>query len=520
MNIAEIRQKYPQYDDLSDEELAKGLHRKFYSDMDFGDFSQKIGLNTPSALQEDIEGGLTAFDRGATFGIAKKIGGALNAIGAAPVDVIMGDKSLTGAVKDRYNEIVQQADKSQEAFANRHPVANVGLEVGGALINPVNKVSAGFIPTKGNLLQRALGSGTVGGGISLLDSELNGNENELGDALTVSAVTGSLPVVGAALRGIGRAGTQVLGKTTGAGDKAISDAIKAGQRGDTSFLKNMRNPLDVDKLEKQVEENFNKIKQRRGRAYNEDLSRIKQETADKKLNLKAVVDDVKTIVRDVEGDMPELVDGDMARVLDKTKEYVNAVYKKPSNQNVDGFDRLKKAVEGITTKEGTPADAIKTQITNSIRNQIMKQSPEYKAVQDAYARDSQIIDDLKNVFSLNRNANSETILKKIQSTARNNANTDWGYRGELLKKIDPTGEIQDKISANALNSWQTRGLIGSGAFYGGLFTGNPLLFASSSPRAVGEVAYKVGQGINKLAPQRSHTPELAQILRLFNNRGE
>ena len=44
MNIAEIRQKYPQYNDLSDEELAKGLHKKFYSDMDFGEFSNKIGL--------------------------------------------------------------------------------------------------------------------------------------------------------------------------------------------------------------------------------------------------------------------------------------------------------------------------------------------------------------------------------------------------------------------------------------------------------------------------------------------
>lgn len=44
MNIAEIREKYPQYNDLSDEELAKGLHAKFYSDMDFDEFSNKIGL--------------------------------------------------------------------------------------------------------------------------------------------------------------------------------------------------------------------------------------------------------------------------------------------------------------------------------------------------------------------------------------------------------------------------------------------------------------------------------------------
>ena len=43
-SIKEIRSKYPQYDQLSDEELARALHGKFYSDMDFGDFSSKIGL--------------------------------------------------------------------------------------------------------------------------------------------------------------------------------------------------------------------------------------------------------------------------------------------------------------------------------------------------------------------------------------------------------------------------------------------------------------------------------------------
>ena len=48
MNIAEIRQKYPQYNDLSDTELAQGLHKKFYADMDFGEFSNKIGLNQPT----------------------------------------------------------------------------------------------------------------------------------------------------------------------------------------------------------------------------------------------------------------------------------------------------------------------------------------------------------------------------------------------------------------------------------------------------------------------------------------
>ena len=46
MNITEIRQKYPQYNEISDDELAKKLHAKYYASMPFEEFSTKIGLGT------------------------------------------------------------------------------------------------------------------------------------------------------------------------------------------------------------------------------------------------------------------------------------------------------------------------------------------------------------------------------------------------------------------------------------------------------------------------------------------
>jgi len=53
MNIAEIRQKYPQYNDLSDEQLAKGLHQKYYANMSFDDFSQRIGLSKMPQITDE-----------------------------------------------------------------------------------------------------------------------------------------------------------------------------------------------------------------------------------------------------------------------------------------------------------------------------------------------------------------------------------------------------------------------------------------------------------------------------------
>ncbi len=49
-SLAEIRQKYPQYQDLSDQALADGLYRKHYSDMPRAEFGRKVGLSGGGSL--------------------------------------------------------------------------------------------------------------------------------------------------------------------------------------------------------------------------------------------------------------------------------------------------------------------------------------------------------------------------------------------------------------------------------------------------------------------------------------
>ena len=43
-SLAEIRSQFPQYEDMSDGQLADALYSKFYSDMDREEFDHKIGL--------------------------------------------------------------------------------------------------------------------------------------------------------------------------------------------------------------------------------------------------------------------------------------------------------------------------------------------------------------------------------------------------------------------------------------------------------------------------------------------
>ncbi len=53
ITIKEIREKYPQYDDLSDQDLTDKLHAKFYSDMDKSEFYNKVGFNPPAEKPKD-----------------------------------------------------------------------------------------------------------------------------------------------------------------------------------------------------------------------------------------------------------------------------------------------------------------------------------------------------------------------------------------------------------------------------------------------------------------------------------
>jgi hypothetical protein len=60
VTLATIRQQYPEYSRVSDEDLARGLYNKIYSSqISFDDFSQKIGYKTalePPSLPMLIQG--------------------------------------------------------------------------------------------------------------------------------------------------------------------------------------------------------------------------------------------------------------------------------------------------------------------------------------------------------------------------------------------------------------------------------------------------------------------------------
>lgn len=73
MQFNEIRQKYPEYSDMSDEDFANKFHKKFYSDMDFSSFASRVGYtkeqpeqsgyaNFVNSLPRPVQGAIGGFE--------------------------------------------------------------------------------------------------------------------------------------------------------------------------------------------------------------------------------------------------------------------------------------------------------------------------------------------------------------------------------------------------------------------------------------------------------------------------
>jgi hypothetical protein len=83
MNIQDIRKQYPQYNDLSDQDLAAGFHKKFYSDLPFEDFAGRIGLGTmpPVPAPVSAESPAEAVKRVASTPVAGDMAGTFDMFG-------------------------------------------------------------------------------------------------------------------------------------------------------------------------------------------------------------------------------------------------------------------------------------------------------------------------------------------------------------------------------------------------------------------------------------------------------
>ena len=331
-----------------------------------------------------------------------------------------------------------------------------------------------------------------------------------------------LNVATKAVKGGGKVAAAGLGFTTGAGTRAVEEAAKAGYRGGEqgqAFVGQMRGTAPVTDVVETIKPAIASLREQRSKAYREGMAGVTKDKSVLKFN------DIDNAINKVKGrgyfegksKDPAAASAwqELKTVVDDWKSGDPATY-----HTVEGVDALKQAVGSIrdSLPYNTPARNAANEVYSAIRGEITRQAPDYARVMSEYETASDLLNEISTTLSQNPKASIDTQVRKLQSILRNNANTNYGRRVELGEMLADQGasNLFPQLAGQAMSSFSPRGLSGALAGAGALYSTVPnlaqgltptgaLQLASTSPRAVGEMAYAAGQVAGKPA-------QLAQLL--------
>jgi hypothetical protein len=346
-------------------------------------------------------------------------------------------------------------------------------------------------------LRMGAGGATGAAMTGMVDPENMGTGAALGAALPPA-----VGVAGAVGRGIKNLATHTLGSTTGAGSEAIKQAYRAGQTGSGEFLKNMRGESQFDDVVLTAKQGLQKMRADRAAEYRSGMINIKGDKS--VLDMKPIaqaVDDIKSAGFFKGKAVNEKAAGTLKEIADKVDDWATSSPK--DFHTPEGLDALKKAIGDIrdSTQFGTPARRAADDVYNAIKSQITKQAPTYSKVMKDYSQASETLTEIEKALSIGSKASKDTAMRKLQSLMRNNVNTNYGNRLTLAQQLEQKGgvDLMNPVAGQALSSWTPRGLQGlatGGAAPVLALMGAPVqaagLAAVSSPRLVGEAAYRMG----------------------------
>lgn len=345
-----------------------------------------------------------------------------------------------------------------------------------------------------------------------------------GDVGTGALIGGALP---AGISGIKTAAPAILGMTTGAGSESIRQAFQAGTKGGTTakaFTENLRGKVPVAQVLDDVNANIAEIGRQRAAQYQANMQAVGASA--KPLSYKGIdkaVDDALSASVTSKGFIKNKAAASVQKEISDVVEEAKA----RGMNTAEDFDALKQRIgairESIPMNERT-AQKIAGDVYNSIKGEIIRQEPQYANAMRDYSEASELLGEIRQTLSNKPNASIDTQMRKLQSLMRNNVNTSYGNRLDLVRQMEAQGgrEIAPAVAGQALSSYTPRGLqsastipasmIGYGA--GGLpLAGLGLL--SASPRLVGEASY----GVGRLADLGGRIPFSAEALQAARQAG-
>lgn len=395
-----------------------------------------------------------------------------------------------------------RAEKKQ--FAREHPVLSIGSNIAGTVANPFTRA---FGVSKGaSLGTKVLNGAAQGAGFGALyglGSGEGGLENRLksagNSAVTGGIIGGSVPLAVEGVKAVGRGIADVAGLSSGAGGASLKRAYDAGTRNSKTFTDAMRGKSSVYDVVDDVDRAVRTMEQNASNKYRAMLPKdgSKLKLSDKEFNaaLKAAT---------------KSISGVTAGVDDTAANAINKVHKLADNIKYSGgmtFDNAleaKKAIDGIIEPLARSGEKnsvrLLTPIKNALNETLEGAVPEYGGARAAFRSDMRMIDNIKNALT-SKNPTAE--LTKLQGITRQSVAAAQGGKQELGRVLDEIsgGKILDAVAGGQVQQWVPRDPVralaaGGAAFSTSGLSSNPvgvLTLPAFSPRASGEIAYKLGQ---------------------------
>ena len=298
----------------------------------------------------------------------------------------------------------------------------------------------------------------------------------------------------------GNAGAQVLGLSTGAGADSIKQVAKAAAAGDATAVKNMRGAVSPYEVVNEAKDALDRLRQARGRNYKAGEGAFRNDPT--ALNFGKIEARWQNFWDSLRTQSGKLTVGDVE--MGKLQEIGNAIndWRDPAHHTADGLDGLKRRIQAVypdNPKQAQVQRAV-TAMTNTIKSEIEAQAPGYAKLMKDYHDASDQIFQIEKTLSLKPTASVDTQMRKLQSIMRNNVNTNYGARGEMVDALEATGKsLRPALAGQSLNSWTPRGLqtlslpmVASMAAGSGN-VGPLALLQFTSPRLMGEAAHLAGK---------------------------
>jgi hypothetical protein len=447
VKLSEIRAKFPMYNDVPDDQLLIGLHRKYYADIPFSQFNGGIEYDTGKS---DPTEGMTSFQRGAA------------GFGKAIVDTARGAGQFVG--------LTDRADVEESRRLDSSLMDTTAGKVGNFAGNVATTLPLAFVPGANTVK----GASLIGAGYGLLQPSTSTTETAQnvglggvaggGSIIAGRALASGYNAVGGVLRPMTKAGQKQIAAEllqTSATDPRAAAARMAGARelvpGSAPTVGQVSDDAGLAQLERTL---FNKPEtagplNMRYQAQQEARQKAISDVAGTP-SYRADIEDGRSIFakQDYDQAISQGIDPNMAASM---QPQIDSLMARPSMQqaqkvarrlaaeseksiddfgSIEGMDWLKKALDNQISKAAQPGSSIGKADLRALlqtKDDLMKTlehiAPAYKVANDNFAAMS------KQVNSMDVAAD---LQKRLYKNAQFGGNKELGatYQNALADALD------------------------------------------------------------------------------------